>query len=274
MMITYPPAKINIGLSITGKRPDGFHQIETVFYPIPLCDILELEAVGSGAVPKLDFTCTGIELPGNNPHENLCCKAYHMLDVDYDLPPAMIRLHKTIPTGAGLGGGSSDAAYTLQALNDLFRLHLSDGELARYASRLGSDCAFFLRRRPAFGTGKGDILESVILSLAEYHILLVKPPVFVSTADAYLSVIPRKVSHHLPELLRAPVSEWRHTVFNDFEESVFKKFPETGRIKEKLYREGAVYAAMSGSGSSVYGIFSEIPGNMEGLFPDCFVWSS
>jgi 4-diphosphocytidyl-2-C-methyl-D-erythritol kinase len=139
---------------------------------------------------------------------------------------------------------------------------------------LGSDCAFFLRRSPAFGTGKGDILESIALSLAEYHILLVKPPVFVSTADAYSSVIPRKVSHHLPELLQAPVSDWCHTVFNDFEESVSKKFPEIGRIKEKLYQEGALYASMSGSGSSVYGIFSEIPENMEESFPGCFVWNS
>jgi 4-diphosphocytidyl-2-C-methyl-D-erythritol kinase len=274
IMMVYPPAKINIGLSITEKRLDGFHNIETVFYPIPLCDILDIEAAGISATQKLDFICTGIELPGNNPHENLCCKAYHMLDVDYDLPPAIIRLHKTIPAGAGLGGGSADAAYTLQALNDLFQLHIPDGDLARYVSRLGSDCAFFLCHNPAFGTGKGDILESIALSLAEYHLLLIKPPVFVSTAEAYSSVVPKKVSNHLPELLQAPVSDWRHTVFNDFEESVFKKFPEIGRIKEKLYREGALYASMSGSGSSVYGIFSEIPKNMEESFPGCFVWNS
>ena len=269
-MILYPPAKINIGLSIVEKRQDGFHNIETVFYPIPLCDILTVEAAGTGATCQLVFSCDGIELPGN---DNLCCKAYRLLDADYQLPPVNIHLHKKIPVGAGLGGGSSDAAYTLLALNDLFQLNLSVEELTRYARRLGSDCAFFLQNQPALGTGKGDILEPLSLSLAGYHILLVKPPVFVSTADAYSSVIPKKLKHHLPELLQAPVSEWRHTVFNDFEASVFKKFPEIGQIKENLYREGAVYASMSGSGSCVYGIFDKETDGIEKLFSDCFVWS-
>ncbi len=272
-MIVYPPAKINIGLSITEKRSDGFHNIETVFYPIQLCDTLEIETAGSGVAQKLNFTCTGIELLGNSLHENLCCKAYHMLDADYNLPPTIIRLHKAIPTGAGLGGGSSDAAYTLQVLNDLFQLRIPDDDLARYANLLGSDCAFFLRRSPAFGTDKGNILKPIALSLAGYQIILVKPPVFVSTADAYSSVVPQRASHHLPELLQAPVSKWRHTVFNDFEESVFRKFPEIGRIKEMLYQEGAVYASMSGSGSSVYGIFSDKPANIANLFQGCFVWN-
>ena len=271
-MILYPPAKINIGLSIVGKRPDGFHNIETVFYPIPLCDILMVETVKADAAQKIGFSCDGIELPDNDPNSNLCCKAYHLLDADHNLPPVNIRLHKVIPVGAGLGGGSSDAAYTLQALNHLFQLNLSVGELTRYASCLGSDCAFFLHGKPAFGSGKGDILEPANLSLAGYHILLVKPPVFVSTADAYSSATPKEVQRHLPDLLQAPVSEWRHTVFNDFETSVFKKFPETGRIKERLYREGAVFAAMSGSGSTVYGIFNEKPDRIAKMFGDWFVW--
>ena len=272
-MTLYPPAKINIGLSIIEKRLDGFHNIETVFYPISLCDTLDIEVVGVDADVKLDFNCEGIKLPDNNLSDNLCCKAYHILDADHHLPSTSIRLRKAIPIGAGLGGGSSDAAYTLQALNDLFQLRIPDEKLIEYASRLGSDCAFFLHNSPAFGTGKGDVLEPLHLSLADYHILLVKPSVFVSTADAYSSVTPQKTQHHLPELLQAPVYEWRHTVFNDFEKSVFKKYPQIGRIKDVLYQEGAVYAAMSGSGSSVYGIFDEKPDEIEKLFPDCFVWN-
>ena len=273
-MLLYPPAKINIGLLITEKRPDGFHNIETVFYPIPLCDSLSVEAAGADASCQLDFSCDGIELSENKTHDNLCCKAYHLLHADYRLPPASIHLHKAIPVGAGLGGGSSDAAYTLLALNDLFQLNISKEKLTQYASRLGSDCAFFLQGTPAFGTGKGDILKPIALSLAGYHILLVKPPVFVSTADAYSSVTPRKTQHHLPEILQSPVSEWRHTVFNDFELSVFKKFPEIGRIKEILYREGAVYANMSGSGSTVYGIFDKKPDDVAKMFTECFVWQN
>ena len=272
-MILYPPAKINIGLSVVGKRPDGFHNIETVFYPIQLCDRLSIEAAKTDTDCQIVFSCDGIKLPASGAHENLCCKAYHLLAADYKLPPVSIHLHKAIPVGAGLGGGSSDAAYTLLALNNLFQLKISDRELVSYASRLGSDCAFFLYGRPAFGTGKGDILEPLTLSLAGYHILLVKPPVFVSTADAYSSVTPQNVKHQLKDLLQAPVSEWRHTIFNDFEASIFKKFPETGRIKEKLYQEGAVYASMSGSGSSVYGIFDKETDEVAKGFSDCFVWS-
>ena len=268
-MTVYPCAKINVGLSIIGKRADGFHDIETVFYPLPLFDSLEIDISDNG---KPEFTCAGIELPDIDAQENLCCKAYRLLDADYCLPPVRIRLHKAIPAGAGLGGGSSDAAYALRALNDLCQLRIPDSELANYANRLGSDCAFFLLGSPAFGTGKGDILTPIDLSLARYHILLVKPPVSIRTADAYASITPKKTPYHLPDLLQAPVSEWRHTVFNDFEESMFKRYPETGAIKEKLYREGAVYAAMSGSGSCVYGFFTESPEKVAKLFGDCFVW--
>lgn len=273
-MILKPLAKINIGLTITEKRPDGYHNIETIFYPIPLCDCLTVESTKAGASGQLDFLCDGIKLLGAETDENLCCKAYRILNADYRLPSTKIRLHKAIPAGAGLGGGSSDAAYTLRALNDLFQLNISVEELAQYASRLGSDCAFFLQNSPAFGTGKGDILEPIDLSLAGYYILLIKPPVFVSTSDAYSSVTPRKTQHHLPELIQAPVSEWRHTVFNDFEAPVFKKFPEINLIKEKLYDEGALYASLSGSGSTVYGIFDRKPDIITKLFQDCFVWQN
>jgi len=273
-MTVYPHAKINIGLSIIGKRPDGFHNIETIFYPIQLFDSLKIDASLVNAAENLTFTCDGIALPDNRLNENLCCKAYHLLDADYRLPPANIHLHKVIPVGAGLGGGSSDAAYTLKALNDLFQLQIPNEKLTMYASRLGGDCAFFLQRSPAFGIGKGDIIEPLSLSLDEYNIVLIKPPVFVSTAEAYASVVPKRTMHHLPKLLQTPVSDWRHTVFNDFEESVFKKFPEIGRIKEKLYSVGAVYASMSGSGSVVYGIFRESPCDVRKLFSSCFVWNN
>jgi len=272
-MILYPPAKINIGLAIIEKRQDGFHNIETVFYPIPLCDTLIVESVKDKTTQKLNFSCDGIELPDDHPLDNLCCKAYHLIDAVFQLPPTIIRLHKVIPVGAGLGGGSSDAAYTIQALNDLYQLRLSSEELVWYTSQLGSDCAFFLQNNPAFGSGKGDVLKSVILSLSGYYIILIKPPVFVSTADAYSSVMPKKTQCHLTKAHQYPISEWRYTIFNDFEESVFSMFPEIGQIKEKLYSEGAVFASMSGSGSSVYGIFNENPNHIADLFPDCFVWT-
>jgi 4-diphosphocytidyl-2-C-methyl-D-erythritol kinase len=272
-MILYPHAKINIGLSVIEKRSDGFHNIETVFYPVPLCDTLTVEHVTSSKAQKLNFICDNVALTSCDPLDNLCCKAYNLLDADFNLPPTSIRLRKAIPVGAGLGGGSSDAAYTLLALNDLYKLQISNEKLTNYASRLGSDCAFFLQRNPAFGTGKGDILEPVSLSLSGYHIVLIKSSIFVSTAEAYSSVIPEKKSFHLPELLQAPVTDWRKTVFNDFEKSIFKKFPEIGKIKERLYDAGALYASMSGSGGSVYGIFKENPIKIAKLFPDSFCWS-
>ncbi len=269
-MIVYPPAKINIGLFVTEKRPDGYHNIETVFYPIPLTDTLEIELVD--ASEKSGFACSGINLPDIDSENNLCQKAYRLLDADYNLPPVNIRLHKNIPVGAGLGGGSSDAAYTLRALNTLFDLRIPDAALSEYAGRLGSDCAFFLHDGPALGTGRGEILQPISLSLAEYHILLVKPPVFVSTATAYASVNPRKSIRSLSELIVTPISDWHQIMVNDFEPSVFAEFPEIGRIKKKMYEMGAVFASMSGSGSSVYGFFKQIPETIDDLFPGCFVW--
>ena len=269
-MTSYPHAKINIGLSITGKRSDGFHNIETVFYPVPLYDTLVVEPAGNEANEKINFVCEGIELPDTAAQKNLCCKAYNLLDTDFDLPPTNISLNKVIPVGAGLGGGSSDAAYTLKALNDLYKLQISDDELANYARRLGSDCTFFLQQTPAFGIGKGEILKPLSLSLDGYYVLIVKPPVFISTAEAYSAVVPQKSPYYLPELLKTPINDWRRTVFNDFEESVFKKFPEIGKIKERLYGEGAVYASLSGSGASVYGIFKDNPEEIAKMFGECF----
>ncbi len=269
-MTIFPPAKINIGLLITGKRPDGFHDIETIFYPIGLTDILDI--VPSERKEKISFECSGIELDGN-PVDNLCCKAYHMLDKDFDLPPVSIRLNKRIPAGAGLGGGSSDAAHTLLALNELFSLNLSIDQLTTYASRLGSDCAFFLSEKPALGIGKGDQLQPVSLSLAPYHLFLVKPPVSVSTAQAYASVTPRMPEDHLIDLVRLSAKEWKNWIINDFEQSVFAQYPEIEMIKQKLYDAGAIYASMSGSGSCVYGLFEKTPTGLEQHFPHCFIWT-
>ncbi|MDR1865494.1 MAG: 4-(cytidine 5'-diphospho)-2-C-methyl-D-erythritol kinase [Bacteroidales bacterium] len=269
-MIVYPNAKINIGLWVTGKRPDGFHNIETVFYPVSLSDTLEITL--SGSKEKCVVECRGMELEKERPENNLCYRACRLLESVYELPPVSIRLHKRIPVGAGLGGGSSDGAYTLQALNRLCRLRISDAELTEYARRLGSDCAFFMQRKPAWGTGKGDILQPVELSLAGYRLLLVKPPVFVSTAEAYSSVTPKLPPAHLPDLLKLPVTEWSRHIDNAFEPSVFSGHPEIGRIKDKMYEAGAVYASMSGSGSSVYGIFKQIPAKADKIFDGCFVW--
>ena len=267
-MIVYPPAKINIGLFVSEKRPDGFHNIETIFYPIGLTDTLEI--VPADASGKTHFECRSVS--EIDPEDNLCMKAYRLLKTVHNLPAVKIRLHKNIPVGAGLGGGSSDAAYTLLALNTLFDLRIPDMKLFEYASRLGSDCAFFLLGAPTSGTGRGEILTPIPLSLGGYSILLVTPPVFVSTADAYAFVKPEKPNRSLSELLRAPVHEWRNVVTNAFEHSVFSRFPEIGRIKETMYASGAVFASMSGSGSSVYGIFEQMPANAKNLFPGCFVW--
>ncbi|MFA6334140.1 MAG: 4-(cytidine 5'-diphospho)-2-C-methyl-D-erythritol kinase [Bacteroidales bacterium] len=256
-MIVYPNAKINIGLKVIGKRPDGFHNLETFFFPVELTDILEI--VESG---KTTLTLYGIELKGN-PEENLCVKAYKLLAGELNLPPVEMHLLKRIPTGAGLGGGSSDAAYTLIALDKLFKLNLDSETLASYAARLGSDCPFFIYSRSLkreegegmFAEGRGEILTPfTIPQLAGFKVKIELPPVFVSTAEAYGEVTPCKPQTSLKEQLLKPVEEWKDTVKNDFESSVFKKHPLIGEYKQQLYKQGAVYASMSGSGSAVFGL--------------------
>lgn len=252
-MVVFPHAKINLGLHITERRPDGYHNIETVFCPVGIYDALE-------AIPFAGGT-TSLEVSGSagvpaGP-ENLCLQACRLLEEEHALPPLKIHLHKNIPAGAGLGGGSSDGAFTLKLLNGLFRLGLGQEELAGLARRLGSDCAFFLEGSPAFAFGKGDEFSALELDLSAYCLTVVMPAVQVSTAAAYAGVSPKKPFNSLQMLLRAPVEEWRHTVGNDFEKSVFRKFPVIAAIKEELYRSGAIYASMSGSGAAVYGIFRE-----------------
>jgi len=252
-MIIFPNAKINIGLNVINRRADGYHNLETIFYPIKINDALEI--VESD---KLSFESSGLEIPGRV-EDNLCIKGYHLLKKDFDLPPVKIHLHKHIPIGAGLGGGSADAAFFIRLLNQNFNLGLSDDRMTDYARQLGADCAFFIQNKPVFAFDKGDEFEPIKLDLSNYKIVLVMPPVHVSTAEAYSGVKPAPVKQSLMELIYRPVAEWKNYIKNDFEISVFKNHPEIRGVKAALYEAGAIYAAMSGSGASVFGIFEKMP---------------
>jgi 4-diphosphocytidyl-2-C-methyl-D-erythritol kinase len=271
-MITFPNAKINIGLNITEKRADGFHNIQSVFYPVGLRDALEvIENTDTLISDKITFSFSGIEIPGDAA-DNLCAFAYHLLSQDYNLPPIKAHLHKHIPIGAGLGGGSADAAFFIRLLNDKFELGLAWGEMHHYARQLGSDCSFFVSNKPAFAEGKGDVYESIKLDLSNYYIALVYPNIHINTAKAYSGTQPKVPSRSLEnDILNLPIEQWKATIHNDFEDSVFLQFPEIQKIKEQLYALGAIYAAMSGSGSTVYGIFKNLP-NIQNNFSNCFVW--
>lgn len=248
-MISYPTPKINIGLHVLRKREDGFHDIETLFYPVgAFRDELEI-------VPSDHFS---IEIEGADwdPQSDLTAKAWRLLAEERGIGPVAIRVRKGIPVGAGLGGGSSDCAFALKMLNELFSLGLSTVELEQYAARLGADCAFFIRNIPQWGSGKGDILRPAEIDLSNYEIRVELPEgVHVSTAGAYKGLTPRETSIPLSEALKRPVTEWRDNVVNDFESSVFPKHPEISQLKDKMYSEGAIYASMTGSGAAVFGIF-------------------
>jgi len=256
-IIVYPNAKVNIGLRVLRRRPDGFHDIETLFWPISVTDILELTESDSLVMRRY-----GLPYPWDE--DDLCLRAWRILKEDFDIPPVIIDLYKNIPTGAGLGGGSSDGAHTLKGLNELFGLGLTDIQLAAYAARLGSDCPFFIYDHPMFAEGRGEVLSAFdapwipLLDSDDpsYFIKVVTPDVHVSTAEAYRGVRPSEDGSGLRSLLcTAPIESWRRYVVNDFEESVFGIHPELRRMKEELYADGAVYAAMSGSGSALFGIF-------------------
>lgn len=252
-MLTFPNAKINLGLNITEKRPDGYHNLETVFYPIPLEDALEINILNAGN-EKFRLHQAGRQIEGEA-EKNLVVKAYKLLDAQFNLPPIDIHLFKQIPSGAGLGGGSADAAFMLKLLNEKFGLSLSDDALEEYAARLGADCAFFIRNRPTYAEGIGNLFSPIALSLKGYRIWLVKPDIFVSTRDAFAQIKPHRPQVPLKKIIQLPIEQWKEQMVNDFEESVFPQFPAIGEIKEEMYRQGAVYASMSGSGSSVYGLF-------------------
>jgi len=266
-MLTYPNAKINLGLNVVEKRPDGYHNIETIFYPIGLSDVLQVEV--SETCTDYSFSSSGIQIDGD-PEDNLIVKAYHLLRSGYQFPPIDISLIKQIPFGAGLGGGSSDAAFMLKMLNEMFQLKITPGRLEKIAAKLGADCPVFIKNKPVFATGIGNIFTPIKLSLKGYFLLLVKPDIHVSTPVAYSMVEPRKPDVSLSELIHKPISEWKDVIKNDFEKSVFTKYPEIENIKNQLYDAGASYASMSGSGSSVYGIFESIPQKTD-VFKDCFV---
>ena len=272
-MITFPNAKINLGLDIVEKRPDGYHNLETIFYPIPLCDILEITTTTSTDSPAYSFTMHNAVFDGSD-DDNLVIKAYKALAADHKLPKVDISLYKHIPTGAGLGGGSADAAFALKMLNDIAGLGLTSEQLRGYASRIGADCAFFIDNTPAYATGIGDILTPTPCSISGYYLVLVKPDIHISTKDAYALVTPQKPQEALTEIAQRPVNEWKGAMKNDFEKSIFAKHPAMEKIKEQLYLLGAIYASMSGSGSSFFGIFKDEQDveRMKTLFPGMFCW--
>lgn len=264
-MITFPNAKINLGLNITEKRPDGYHNLETIFYPINLQDALEVTRK-ENATEEYSLHVSGTNIEGTQ-EDNLVIKAYRLLKKDYpQISPIDIHMYKHIPTGAGLGGGSSDAAYMIKLLNEKFSLGLETEQMETYASQLGADCAFFVRNQPVFATGIGNRFESIDLSLKGYHLVLVKPDISVSTREAYSEIKPQHPAISLKEIIGQPVESWKDSMTNDFEKNVFRNHPEIAAIKDKLYDLGAVYASMSGSGSSVYGIFKEPIENVEEKF--------
>lgn len=257
-MVLFPNGKINIGLRVVHKRTDGYHDIETVFYPVALHDVLEV--IKS---TELIFTCTGIPVTGPAA-DNLCVKAYHLLKADFPhLPPVSIHLHKTIPAGAGLGGGSADGACMLTLLNKKFQLVLSKDALIKYALRLGSDCPFFIINRPCFAAGRGENLTPVQLNLSTYKMVLVNPRIHISTKEAFANMYPAPSKDNLRQLVAQDVSAWKDRIENDFEKTVFTLYPEIEKIKNDLYNAGAVYASMTGTGSTVFGLFEM---NTEGSF--------
>jgi len=248
-MIIFPNAKINLGLKIINRRNDGYHNIATIFYPVKIKDALEIVAADD-----LRFTSSGIPIPGD-PFQNLCVKAWQLLSKDFSLPKVHIHLHKQIPVGAGLGGGSADAAFCIRLLNEKFSLQLTTDAMEDYARQIGADCAFFIKNKPVIAVGKGDEFRDVMLHLDKFYVVLVMPPVHVSTADAYGGVVPS--GEPLPDLSGLPPEKWQGILQNDFEQPVFQKFPEIRRVKEALYESGALYASMSGSGASVYALFEK-----------------
>lgn len=252
-MIEFSNAKINIGLNIIARRPDGYHDLETVFYPIKINDVLEV--IESD---KLSFESSGIDIPGRL-EDNLCIKGYHLLKKDHDVPPVKIHLHKNIPIGAGLGGGSSNAAFFIKLMSANFGLGLSDEQMENYARQLGADCAFFIRNKPVFAFEKGDEFEDIKLDLSAYKIVLVMPDEHVSTAEAYRGVKPAPVRESLYDQIKTPLAAWRGQIKNDFEGHIFRDHPVIRGVKAELYEHGAVYASMSGSGASVFGIFENTP---------------
>lgn len=274
-MISFPNSKINLGLHVTGRRQDGYHDIETVFYPLPLFDVLEIihDSSYSTISPQhqngADFSTSGLPINGAA-DKNLCVKAYQLIKRDFPkLPPVHIYLHKAIPIGAGLGGGSADGAFTLQLLDAKFQLKLTTDQLLKYAIQLGSDCPFFIVNRPCFATGRGELLQAVDLNLENYSFVVVNPGIHISTSWAFQQLTPAKPRISIKEAILRPVPEWKDMLTNDFEEAILEHHPELSSVKVSIYKSGAIYASLSGSGSCYYGIYPKrsVP-NLS--FPDHF----
>jgi 4-diphosphocytidyl-2-C-methyl-D-erythritol kinase len=261
-MIVFPNSKINLGLRILRKRSDNYHDLETIFYPLPLRDILEILPLKKPNRENILFSKSGFFIEGENSN-NLCIKAYRLLKKDFPgVTPVQIHLHKSVPAGAGLGGGSADAAFTLKLLDRMFALGLSETDLITYASQLGSDVAFFIINKPSYATGRGEHLEPIELDLSSYKFVIVNPGIHINTGQAFLYVHPSEPERNIKDIIREPVERWKDSLYNDFEKTAFKQYPGIVDIKDRLYVAGALYASMTGSGSTVYGIFpreKEIP---------------
>ncbi|MDD3877132.1 MAG: 4-(cytidine 5'-diphospho)-2-C-methyl-D-erythritol kinase [Bacteroidales bacterium] len=265
-MVLFPHCKINLGLFVLEKRADNFHNIETVFYPVDLCDALEIVPEKTKTV----FNISGIKVPSAL-EDNLCMKAYHMIDDKYNVGPINMHLLKNIPIGSGLGGGSSDAVFTIKLLNSLFNLKITHSEMQEMSRQLGSDCAFFLEDKPMFALEKGDVFKPISLTLKGLFLVIVVPDINVNTAMAYSKIKVYKNRESISNIIQLPIENWKFELYNDFEFPIFEMFPQIENIKSKLYKLGALYASMSGSGSAVYGIFKEKV-CLENKFKDCVVW--
>lgn len=254
-MVVFPNAKINLGLHITEKRSDGYHNIESVFIPIPINDALEIT---QNKKEKTEFSCTGIKIPSDG-KANLVERAFSLIRKEYQIPTVDLDLLKNIPIGAGLGGGSADAAKCILGLNTLFQLQIPEKKLYKLATQLGADCAFFIKNKAMYVQGIGNIFTEIDLNLSNYHFIVIYPDIHVSSTDAYKNIISRKPTKDIRDIIKQPIETWRKELKNDFEKSVFKKHPKISYLKQEFYNSGAIYASMSGSGSTVFGIFNNLP---------------
>ena len=278
-MIVFPNCKINLGLRVVRKRPDGYHDLDTIFYPLPLKDALEIVPAGHNTSLKKEvqdhngcqFVTTGLDIPGS-PQDNLCLKAWNIIKKDFPrLPPIQMHLHKAIPIGAGLGGGSSDGAFALSLLNQEFDLRLSAEKLADHALQLGSDCPFFMLNKPCEATGRGEFMKPISLDLTGYFVVLVTPGIHISTGWAFSQLHPTQKEKSLEEIIGLPIEKWKEELTNDFEQPIFETHPQLAAIKQELYTMGAAYACMTGTGSVIAGIFAKRPEQLPDILPHHFL---
>lgn len=272
-MIQQPCAKINLGLNVVSKRPDRYHNLETVFYPINIKDEICIEAIPDNITTcyECSLSIKGINIDGDL-QQNLIVKAYNLVKQHYtNIPKISVRLTKNIPTQAGMGGGSADCAYTIKMLNDMFNLKMSINEMQEMAAKLGADCPFFINPTPSFATGIGEVLTPVDVNLSQYKMVIVKPAIMISTKEAFANITPKEPKKCCKDIVKQPIETWKEELVNDFEQSISNIHPEIIKIKNKLYELGAIYASMTGSGSALYGIFKDNPDNLYNAFNNCFI---